>query len=174
MNILTQLLQIIALRRKPQDIDYDAFSAVFYVVAAVGLGYLINNATSAYSKPLQYSLVQNLSHVAALYGLLVLNKKQNRFVQTCTTLFGVSVILQFISLGTTLSPVFAALSLFFVIWGFYLSILILKAALDTTTLSAILIVIALGFISVSLVAMIYPSFLEEFMSIVESAKQQSA
>lgn len=174
MNILSQLLQIITLKRRPQDIDFDEFSAIFYVVAAIGLGYVLLSLTPGYSKPLQYSLVQNLTQAATLYGILAINQKQSRFIQTCTTLFGISVIMQILVLGVQFIPGLALLSLFLQVWVFYLTILIMREALDSNTLIAVFVTIALGFVSLMAVVLIFPDFIEEFIVIFEAAQNQAA
>ncbi|MEM7361140.1 MAG: hypothetical protein AAF431_18780 [Pseudomonadota bacterium] len=172
MNILTQLLEIIFLKRQPQDIDYDEFSAFFYVAMAIGVGYIINTISGAYSRPLQYSLVQNVMQAVALYGILAINKKGNRFIQSCTTLFGVSAILQLVSLTSILIPGLAIFSLFLAGWVFYLTIIILRESLESSTLMAVFVAISIGFVSVAAVIMIYPDFLTEFVAIYEQAQKQ--
>lgn len=172
MNILTQLLQIISLRRRPQDIDYDEFSAFFYVGMAIGVGYILNTVPGFYTRPFQYSLVQNLMQAVALYGILAINGKGPRFVQTCTTLFGVSAILQTASLLTLVVPGLAIFSLFLTIWVFYLTIIILRESLDSSTLMAVFVAIAIGFVSVAAVLMIYPDFLDEAVTLYEQARKQ--
>lgn len=172
MNILTQLLQIITLKRRPQDIDYDEFSALLYVAIVIGLGYFINTLSAIYSKPFQYSLVQNIAFVITLYGVLAINKKQSRFIQTCTALFGVSAIVQFVSLSSVYIPVLKYFSYFLTGWLIYLTILVLRESLETNTIAALLVLISINILSIVPLVTLYPSFMQDIVTFYEAVQKQ--
>ena len=173
MTILFQLLEIITLRRQPQDLQYDETAAAFYVVLTIGLGYLTNVIAEQYSAPLAYSLTQNGALALALFGVLAINGKRIRFVQTCTAMFGVSALLGLLTLAIVYIPGLAIFTLLVSGWGLYLMVLIMREALECSTMRALLIVIGIQILSVMVLLLVFPNFLNELQSLLEVAKSQS-
>ena len=168
MTILIQLLQIMTLQRRPQDLDYDQFSAVFYITLSIGIGYLVNVLAGQYSKPLVYSLVQNIVQLILLYGVLSLNSKSTRFVQTCTAIFGIPVILGCLTLLFSQLGL-GIFNLFFLGWTLYMVVLIFKAALECSTAKALLIAVCLNLLAVGSNILLFPDFQKEVQAILNSA-----
>lgn len=166
MNIISQLIEIILLKRQPQDIDYDVNYAVMFLVAAIGLTYIGNSLSGVYSKPLAYSLVQNFSQAVFLYFALSLAKKQNRFVQTCTAFFGTGTILLVLMLVAFLVPALSIFGVLLHVWMIYLSIKIIRAAFGFNLISAIFLMISIAIFSFVTVTTVYPDFLKETQSII--------
>ena len=173
MTILIQLIQIITLQRRAQDLDYDQFSAIFYVVFTIGLGYLINSFAGVYSEPFWYSFTQNMAQVAVLFGLLKVNGKESRFVQTCTALFGVSALLACLTILVSVIPVFQLFTLLIIGWTFYLVVLIIKEALDCSIIRAVFLTIGMQIITVVAVLLLFPNFAVEIQAVVDAAQSAS-
>ncbi len=171
MTIVQQLFEILIRKRQPHDLDYDISAAVMSFVAIVGLGYVITSMQSVYTKPLAYSVTQSLTQAIVIYLLLKVAKKENRFVQTITAIFGVSVMLQMTSLIFLQVPILAATTLFLTLWNFYLSILILKAALECSILQSVMLTIGYQFIVLFVLTIFYPELIEEFMSLADQMKK---
>ncbi|NND83173.1 MAG: hypothetical protein HKN50_12160 [Gammaproteobacteria bacterium] len=173
MNILLQLLEIITLRREPQDLQYDEMAAAFYFVASVGLGYITHIIAAVYSQPLMYSVVLNCAQAGTLYGVLSLKGHKNRFVQTCTAVFGVTVLLGLARLIFAHIPLLGILVLAVVGWALYLLVIIVRAALDCSTINALLVVIVMEFVSVVVLLLVFPQFLVEFQQLLEVARSNN-
>ncbi|MBT8113742.1 MAG: hypothetical protein KJP04_00060 [Arenicella sp.] len=173
MTILIQLLEIITLRRRPQDLQYDEIAAAFYVVLTIGLGYLTNVIAEQYSAPLAYSLTQNGALALGLFGVLALNGKRVRFVQTCTAVFGVSALLGILTLAIVYIPGLAILTLLISGWGLYIMVLIMREALECSTLRALFIIIGIQIFSVIVLLLLFPDFLTELQSLLVVAQSES-
>ena len=165
MNILIQLIEIITLKRRPQDLQYDEFAAAFYVVFSVGLSYVVHILGGKYSSPLAYAVLPTAALLGLLYGVLAINSKQNRFVQTCTALFGVQTIISLAVLAFSAVSFLRLFLPFLMIWNLYISVLIIKESLEASWIRALLILVGIQFISVMVLVVIFPEFFAEFLEI---------
>lgn len=171
MNILTQLFQIILLKRQPEDIDHNQSFALIFLVTAIGLTYVVNSVSGFYSQPLGYGIVQNLAQAGLLYLALSLAKKQNRFIQTCTALFGISSIMLLFAVIVQAVPALALIGVMLNGWVIYLSIKIIRAAFNINILSAIFLTISISLFSVIAVSVVYPEFITETQAIITQQAQ---
>lgn len=158
MPIVIELLQIITLQRAPQDLRYDQGAAVLSFLGLLAMSYFINGMMVEYTAPLGYAIVQSCCQAVVIYGLLKWRDKSMRYVQTVSALFGTTVILQMLTLVALQSSLFAAASILFSIWNFYLMIIILQAALDCSPLRSVIFTVAYHFITVMVLIIIYPNF----------------
>lgn len=170
MNILSQLFEIIILKRRPQDISYDVSAATMAFVAVIGSSYFSVVASGAFAKPLPFVLAQAVTQGIIFYLLLAITKKQVRFVQTVTALFGVSAILQFIGLIILMVPGLGIIGLFITAWNFYLMVLILREAIDCSTLQSVIITILYHFVIGVVLLMLFPDIFEKMQAIMTSAQ----
>ena len=116
MIIIRQLIEVILRKRAPSDVSYNVVAAIT-ACAAVALGYYsLFSSFKEFSQPLLYAVILTSSNIIAYALLLKLQGKENRLVQTLTTLFGVSFILNGLAFGFLLTQVLALLSLLF--WGY--------------------------------------------------------
>ena len=173
MSIVVQLFEIVIRRREPQDIDYDITAAALSFAAIVAMGFFITSIQTAYSKPLMYSFAQSVIHGLIVFVLLKFSNKENRYIQTITALFGVSVILQMVSLILLQVPEIASLTLLLSIWNFVLAVLILKAALECSTLQSVLLTIAYQMIALVMLVSLFPDLSSEFMSLLEQGEPRT-
>lgn len=161
MNILQQLIQIITLQRRPQDIAFDQNSAVFYFVLTAGITFITSAQAGVFSQPLLISLIQTSSQALILFLFLKASGFATRFVQTATALFGTTAILSLIVWLLAQLPGVSFLVIFLTVWSFYLTILILRDALDASVLKSALFAIALGALSVFITMTLVPSYMVE-------------
>ena len=165
MNIFLQLVQILLLRRRPQDLEFDQFAAAFYAVAAAGLTFITSAQAGVFSQPLLISIVQTVSQAGLLFLFLRIANRSQRFVQTCTAMFGISAILSAFMWLLTQAPGLSLLVPFLVVWSIVITILILRDAFDATTLKAFFIMLAMGMLSVLVVMLLVPSYVTEAQQI---------
>lgn len=171
MKILIQLFEIIILKRRPQDISYDTSAAVIAFFATIATSYFSVIVAGSFSQPLAFVVAQVVTQAIIFYLLLSVTKKQVRYVQTVTALFGVSAILQFIALFILKVPGLGILGLFLTAWNFYLMIVILKEAIECTTLQSILITIFYHFIIGVVLLMLFPDIFEKMQAIMLEAQK---
>jgi len=173
MNIALQLFEILIRRRQPEDLSYDINAAGLSFLAIVAMGYFITSMQAVYSQPLSYSIAQSITQGLAIYLVLKVANKENRFVQTITAIFGVSVILQMASLIILQIPSLAAATLFLTLWNFYLALLILKSALECSLLQSVVITIGYQVVVIFVLTLLFPELAKEFMSIVEESQKNA-
>ena len=171
MTILIELFEIILLKRKPQDISFDAVSAITAFAAAVAVSYFSVIAANVVSQPLPFVLSQAVTQALVFYCLLLITKKQNRFTQTITALFGVSAILQSIGFLTLILPGLAVVGLILTSWNFYLMIIILRAAIECNTLQSIGITILYHFVIGVVLYTLFPEIFERMQELMEASAQ---
>lgn len=171
MTALTQLIEILTLRRRPQDLSYDPAAAALYFVLVLGLSYISTAQLPTFSQPLKISLIQTVAQAATLYLFLTIAKKANRFIQTATALFGTMAILSIFSLIATQVPILGILALFATGWSFYIMVLIFRDCFETSTLNGVLIVIGLNLVAGSLTIMLLPSYLAELQEVFVSVQE---
>lgn len=167
MAILLELFEIIALKRKPQDISFDTVSAITAFVAAVAVSYFSVGAANVTTQPLPFVLSQALTQAIIFYILLSITGKQNRFTQTITALFGVSAILQMIGLVTLVLPGLEFLGLFITGWNLYLMIIILREAIECSTLQSVGITILYHFVIGVVLYTLFPEIFEQMQSLMQ-------
>lgn len=167
MTILSQLIEIIFLKRRPQDIDHDQMAAVYYLLLMIGFAYVMTAISGQYSKPLLYSAAQYLSQAAVLYLFLRLSGKHSRFVQTCTVFFGINALLSAPLLVIILVPSLALLWIVIAAWSFYITVLTLRDAFDVSAFASIFIYIAISISAVFISFILFPDFKDEVLLLVK-------
>lgn len=173
MSIVLQLFEIIIRRRQPQDIDYDIVAAVLGFGALVATNYFITSLQPIYSKPLVYSFTQSTVLAIILYGILKLANKEQRSVQTLTAIFGVTAILQMSTLLIFQVPILSPMTLLLGLWDVYLSMLILKAALECSLLQSVLLTVGYKILVAVILILFFPEFINESFSILEQAQKRA-
>lgn len=165
MNIFQQLVQIILLQRRPQDLEFDQSAAVFYAVLTAGLNYITSAQAGVFSQPLIISLVQTAAQAGLLYLFLQITDRTVRFVQTCTAFFGVNAILTAITWLLVQIPALSVLAMLLMAWSFCISILIMRDAFDASFLRAVLIAVGIGALAVFVTMLVVPSYITEAQQI---------
>ena len=165
MNILQQLVQIILLQRRPQDLDFDYTAAIFYAVAAAGLTYITSAQAGVFSQPLAISLIQTVSQALILFLFLQIASRTQRFVQTCTAMFGVSAILSVIIWPIAQVPGLSILTPFLIAWSVVITIIILRDAFDASIIKALIIMVGMGALSVFILMLLVPTYATEAQQI---------
>lgn len=165
MTILRQLFEIILLQRRPRDLQYDEFSAVFYVVFSIGLSYVVHVAGDKYSSPLGYAVVPTLAVLGILYAILSASRKQNRFVQTVTAMFGAQTVIGMATIVISSIGVLHVLLPLFIVWNMFIGVLVVKDGLDASWVRALFILIGIQFLSIVAVILLFPDFLLELQQV---------
>ena len=165
MTILKQLFEIILLQRRPRDLQYDEFAAAFYVVFSVGLNYVVHMVGGKYSSPLGYALVPTLAVLVILYAILSASRKQNRFVQTVTAMYGTQTVIGFITIAVSSASILHVLLPLLIIWNMFIAILVIKDALEASWIRALLILIGIQLLSIIIVVVLFPDFLSELQQV---------
>lgn len=173
MTILTELFQIILLRRQPQDISHDSTAAIIAFFAAVATSYFSLIATNVFAQPLPFVLAQAIIQASIFYLLLSATSKQVRFTQTITALFGVAAILQFLSLITIKVPSLGLIGLMLTLWNFYLMVIILRDAIECKLFQAIIITILYHFVMGLILLMLFPDIYERMHALMTTAAEAS-
>ena len=171
MIIIRQLFEVILRKRAPSDVSYNVTAAVT-ACAAIAFGYFcIYSSFKEFSQPLLYAVIITCSHIIAYALLLKLQGKENRLVQTLTTLFGVSFILNGLAFSFLLTQVLALVALFF--WGYAIvtAIRILKSSFSCPTYLAIVIYISVSLFSSTMLSIVAPSVTEETQQLIESMQK---
>lgn len=173
MLIVQQLFEIIVRKRQPQDIAYSINAAVITIGLTIALGTAVYSRVPQFSMPLAYNLTLSIVQALSVYGLLAIANKSNRYIQTITALFGVSVILQILTIGVGMTGILSGFGLLFTIWNMVLIIFIIRAALECSTLQAIIQTIAYHFIMLFVLILLFPSFPQEAQEFVQAAQLQA-
>lgn len=166
MKILQQLIQIVLLQRRPQDLDFDQNAAAFYVVLAIGMSYITSAQSGAFTHPLAISAVQNLAQAVFLFVFLQIAGKGTRFVQTCTAWFGVTTLLTLIVWLLAQVPAMSLLVLILMGWSFCLTVIILRDSFDAGLFRAVLLTVGIGMLSVILTMLVVPNYAEEAQAVL--------
>lgn len=169
MQIIRQLIEIILRKRQPEDLSYNLNAAIVSILSVVALGYAVYSKMPQITQPLAYNIAMVALQVLGIYGLLAMNQKSMRFVQTATAIFGTSVILQILTIGSGLIPALAPLGLAMTVWNFALIVFIVRSALECKTFKAIALTIGYHLLMGILMVMIFPKFPLELQSILEAA-----
>lgn len=169
MKIIKQLFEIIFRKRQPQDLDYDLNAAVISLLCSIGVGYLVYSALPQISQPLIYNIGMTGLQALGIYGFLAINKKATRFIQTVTAIFGTTVILQILTVGIGKVEVLAIFSFVITMWNLILAIIIIRSALECSTIKAVFVTLAYHLFMGIMMAMLFPQFPIELQSIIEAA-----
>jgi len=166
MQIIRQLAEIAVRKRDPQDLDYSLEAAIILTMSVVFLRYVSFNSMGELSNPLGYSLVSVIGESGLIYALLRSQSKDNRFVQTLTGLFGITVIATAVSVLMAITVVLQLALPMLVIWSIYLAVLILRTALECS----MFLTIAYNAFGYLLVILLFPSFQTEMLAEWENIK----
>lgn len=172
MKLFSQLLQLIALRRKASDISYLPESAIicFVIYALTSYFQLAGSPTEFPVNHAGFAVAQAVLQALMYYLILSINRKQNRFIQMATAIFGSLAIMQFASLILMNLGFVAILSVALSGWSFALIVIILKDTLECSLIAAILLTIAYHFLVGLCLFMLFP----DFYSFVQSQVPQAA
>jgi len=171
MNIIIQLIEVIILKRRPSDVTFDPTAAALAICASAATSYFQVVFANVFSNALTYIIAQTLLSAIVIFGILSLAQKKERLIQTYTALFGVSAILQFVSLIILQVPVLSVFGLLITIWNFYLMILILKEAIDCTLLQSIFLTLGYHFIIGFVLLSLFPEMFEQMQSILINTQE---
>lgn len=160
MKLFSQLLELIALRRKAHDIPYFPEAALTCFVAYTLTTYfqLAASPTQLPVNHASFAIAQAVLQGLMYFLLLSINRKQNRFIQMATAIFGVMAILQFLSLIIISLGIAPILGVFISGWSFALLVIILRDTLDCSLIVAILLTIAYHFVVGLCLFMLFPDF----------------
>lgn len=161
MSILTQLIEIIILRRRPQDLAFDQLSVVLYLVIATGLNYIAMAYSGAFSKPILISCIQYGAQALGLFLMLKISGKAERYVQSATAYFGVMAVMTTLSLLSIFVPGLYLMQVFVAGWSFYLGMIILRDAFDASSIRAIFLFLGLNLSATLLTALLVPEYVIE-------------
>lgn len=167
MHIISQLFEILTLRRKVAELEYNPSVALLAGAVLVALGAYVNSLSPGLSQPFALSLAQYSVQALLLYGLLAMQSKSGRFIQTISALYGVTVMIQLASLVTLSVPGLVVIGLTLAIWNFYISIVIVRDTLETSTLMGLLWIFALNAASVVVLMTLFPDFQSMIQAVVE-------
>ncbi len=170
MPIIKQLYQISLRKREPQDLDYSLEAAIVLTIGIAFLRFTSFSTMSTLSNPLAYSVVSIIGESAIIYAVLRSQGKANRFVQTITALFGITVIASAASVLMTLTLVLQLALPILLIWTFYIMILIMRSALDCSTISSLLLTVGYNAAGYLLVILLFPKFQVELLTEWETIK----
>ncbi|MEO0367705.1 MAG: hypothetical protein AAF197_02850 [Pseudomonadota bacterium] len=174
MQSIVQIFEIITRQRAPGDLEYNPAIAVIAGAVLISLGTYINSGLAQLSTPMLISAVQVLGQAMLTFVLLNVQGKGNRFVQTISAIFGVTVIVQVMALLTTPLPGGPAIAMLLNFWGFFISVIILKDALESGMLVAILWTITISIGVFLMLFVMFPDFEAFFKEIMEQVAQESA
>ena len=172
MHIIQQLFEIIVRKRQPQDLAYSLNAAIVTVSLTVALGTAAFASVPNFSMPFAYNITLSLAQALMIYAILALSNKSNRYVQTITALFGVSLILQLLKIVAVMVGFLSGLSLVFTIWNLVLIVLIFRAALDCSTPQAIVKTIAYHFLAAMTLYLLFPNFSNELLEVLNAVQAE--
>jgi len=171
MNIIRQIFEIILKKRAPEDVDYNVNAAIISC-ALIAFGYYcLYSALKEFSQPLLYAIVLTSSHVVAYALLLKLQRKDNRLVQTLTTLMATSFILNCMAFAFLLIPIVGILAIFF--WGYsiVLSVRIIKSSFSCPTFLAVVIFISVSIFSSTMLSVVAPKVTVEYQQVLDNLQR---
>lgn len=171
MKIWQQIFQLFFRQIDPENIDYDRSAAVAVIVISVGFNYLSFIAIGSLSNPLLYALVAGLSQALAVFLLLKLRNKENRFVQTITAVLGVTIIATMLQSLLAATQVLAIFGLFVGIYGLFLQFLVLRSALEANAPVALLALIFTNVAGPMILTLVFPEFANDVKAWMEAFNQ---
>ena len=170
MQIFKQLVEISLRKREPQDIDYSVEAVAILFMAIVYLRYDAFNAIESLSNPFLYSVVSMAGELAFLYLIFASRDKTNRLVQTLTVLFGVSVLIVAVGRLMTLTVILQLAIPMLFIWSIYLSVFILRKALECSAIVSLLLTFGYTFFGLFVVVMLFPEFEAQMLIELDNIK----
>ena len=178
MQIIKQLYEITLRKRQPADLNYSLETAIVLTMTMIFLRYYSYSQMESLTSPAFYAVLSITGELGLIYALLKSKQKDNRFVQTVTALFGITLLMSIAILVAAVIPFVQLTILFLMIWSLYLMIVILRSALDCSTLMAILLTVAYNAAGYLLVVILMPKFqteilleFEKIAAAIEQAKE---
>jgi len=168
MNFILQLFQIIAFKRKPQDISYDVNSAFIIFFCYTASTFFNLQIAGLLPAPLMFAIAQTIIQALLYFLILCIYKKQTRFVQMTSALFGANTILQIIALLLAATPLII-LGLYLSLWALVISIYILRETVERKTSEAILVSLGLHFVMAIILINLFPEFYQALLASIEQA-----
>lgn len=173
MQIIRQLFEIIIRKRQPQDLDYNSAAALISLISSIAIGYMVYSVIPQISKPLMYNIAMVLLQTVAIYGFLAINQKATRFIQTITAIFGVTVILQIITVGLGQLGVLASFAFLVTLWNLILVVFIMRTALECSTIKAVFVTLGYHLFMGIVMSLIFPNFPGELQAMLEAAQNSA-
>ncbi len=149
-SLLFLFVDLIRLRRGPQDLPTSQSLLFITVFLLIVTAMLADHMNKDFTDKLIFALTQVAILSATVWGILAINKKSERIVQTLTAFYGTSVLIQLVvwpfrswllsmpdeaqKQGTI--PLFAVVLI--AIWSFVVMVYIYRNALNTSRGKAIL------------------------------------
>ena len=147
MNIVQQLLQIILLKRGPEDLEYNETAAYVACGLFVYANYLIKVVLGTFSMPLLYTVVESAALIAYFFLSMSVLNMSNRFVQFSTGYFGVlalqaAAVVVLLSTGGSVGIAFL-----FIIVAIWITLVALRILIKTFD-KGILLPLLIWFVSI--------------------------
>ena len=171
MNTFVQLIQIITLKRKPSEINYDTSAAIIVTMATIATTYVQIIASKLLSdQQIIFVIAQTIGQAGLIWLLLKARNKENRYIQTITALFGVSAVLNLFGIIILQLPVLIAFGILFSAWNFYLIVLILGEALECSIIRSAFITIAYHITVTMFLYLLLPDLFADIIANISAAK----
>jgi hypothetical protein len=176
MEIIKQLYQLLLRRREPHDLNYDLHAAAVLIMAMLLLKYAVfvvaNSIGNVFSNPLGYSLLSVLGQCGAVYLMLKIARKESRFVQTITALFGMYIFLVIILalMAYSVILVLAAPIVFF--WVLYIQVLVFRSSFECPMFLAIGLMLIYLFAETAFIGLVFTNFeieLNQFLELMKTS-----
>lgn len=171
MSSITQIIQLYVRQRSPQDIDYNETAAIGLFLVSILITYWNLEMNNSYPQPFLIASTEQAIHALFFYGVLLAHNKTSRFVQLMIGMLGVAVLSKLLLIvigGSTSLQVIRRVIIF---WSLFLSVCIVKEALDCSYLRSILISFVSTLVVTFVLLAIFPSLAVEFQRAVEAANQ---
>ena len=160
MQPFYQLLQIAFFRSKPQDLPFNPYYAGFAIVVLIATSYYPLAFANKFSQPFALTLCKISLLAAFIFLILKLNKKDSRFIQSITVIFGIQALLQSIALFIPVQEGASIFTLFIGLWSLAIAIYVLKEALECSISSALFLTLGYQMMIGSLLMFLFPEILQ--------------
>lgn len=173
MSIVVELFELILFKRKAKDISYSSEAALICFVAFLGTSYFQLSQSQILQAPLLFAIVQAGALALIFFLVLSASKKQMRFIQMATAIFGISAILQFAGLLLAVLPGLIVVGTLLSVLNIVLMIVILRDTLEIGTVRAIFIAIASHFAVGTILFFMFPEFYDTLQQAIQASQEVS-
>lgn len=165
MQPFYQLLQIAFFKAKPQDFPFSPYYAAFVTLALIVANYYPLALTNKLSQPLALILCKVSLLATFIFLILKLNKKDSRFIQSITVIFGTQVLVQIIAIFISIPAGVSIFALVLELWALAISIYVLKEALECNVPSSLFLTLGYHMMTGSLLMFLFPEILQTLQEI---------
>jgi hypothetical protein len=155
MSIATQIFEIYIRRREPKDIDYDEPAALLLVFVTIAISTLLFTSLDVFKSPVVAATGAILLELAVSYGILYMHEKTSRFIQMASAGMGVTIISYCLILLLESVPDTGIMVQAVHIWGTFLSIIILRDALECSFIKAMTITFIVVILSTFMIIQLF-------------------